>query len=487
MRVLQKLEQHAQAQPNTAAFTLVDRAGQTTQSLTYRQLAQAVAMAADSIRTQTPDHAVVILQMPNCLAYPVAYLGVLASGRTVFPLHPALTTHEVAEAAAKSDAKWIITHGEAPAGLTPFAPEVVSSWLSEHGSAPKLAHAAAGNMLLQSSGTTGLPKIVERSAASIDAVAKNVADCVRYQAGDHVIAAIPLCHSYGIENAVVGPLWSGASVRVCDGFDPETVATQWADRNRVVFPAVPIMIDLLAAREGLALPAGELTVYAAGATLPADIAATFASRYGVQVGQLYGATEIGSVTFGRSDADALPEGCVGKPMTDVSIRILHLDHPGDHPPLAPGEEGQVVVRAPSMLSRYLSDQAAPMIDGHYLTGDLGHLDNHGALTITGRIKTLIEVGGMKVNPMEIEGVLIEHPAVAQCAIVPVRVTQTLSRVTAFYVPQDPLNPPDAAELRQFLKSRLAAYKLPRTFKPMSELPRTSLGKVQRAVLSEVAL
>jgi acyl-coenzyme A synthetase/AMP-(fatty) acid ligase len=487
VRVLNKLKQHAQAQPDTTAFSLVDRTGQMTQSLTYRQLSQSVAVAADEIRKTTPDGAVVIIQMPNCLAYPVAYLGVLAANRTVFPLHPALTPHEVAEAAAKAGAQWIISDGEAPVGVTQFPPKVVASWLSEQGNTPELPSGDAGTMLLQSSGTTGLPKIVERSADSIDAVAKNVADSVEYQPGDRVITAIPLCHSYGIENAVVGPLWSGATVCVCDGFDPDTVATQWADAKRAVFPAVPVMIDLLAAREGLPMPAGELIVYAAGATLPPDIATAFASRYGVHVGQLYGATEIGSVTFGRTDGGALPESCVGKPMAEVSIRILDLDHPGDHPPLAPGTEGQVAVSAPSMLSHYLGEQAAPMVDGHYLTGDLGHLNDNGALSITGRVKTLIEVGGMKVNPMEIEGVLTEHPAVAQCAIVPVRVTQTLSRVTAFYVPDDPQNPPDSAELRQFLKSRLAAYKLPRTFKPISELPRTSLGKVQRAVLSEATL
>ena len=484
MRVFEQLEHHAQAQPDTPAYLLVDRAGQATASLTYRQFVQAVAAAADTIRAMTPGDAIVIIQMPNCLAYPVAYLGVLAAGRTVFPLHPALTAHEVAEAAAKADAAWIICGDDAPQGITAIEPKVVTSWLSATGSTPSLPSNAPCSMLLQSSGTTGLPKIVERTDESIDAVAKNVADSVQYRPGDRVLAAIPLCHSYGIENAVVGPLWAGASVCVCDGFDPETIAALWADSARAVFPAVPVMIDLLGSREGLADPGGELTVYAAGATLPDDVATMFANRFGVRVGQLYGATEIGSVTFGRPDREALPEGCVGKPMAGVSIRVVEVENPGAHPPLTPGQEGQVAVRAPSMLTRYLGSEAPPMIDGHFLTGDLGRLDVNGALTITGRVKTLIEVGGMKVNPMQVEAALCGHPAVSQCAVVPVQVTQTLSRVTAFYVPEDPHNPPGATELRQFLKDRLAPYKLPRTYKPIDELPRTSLGKVKRAVLSE---
>lgn len=491
MRVLERLQYHARTRPDATALCCVEQVDGRTHALSYRQYHAAVTTTADAIRRATPDDATVIIQLPNGIEYPVAYLAVLAAGRTVFPLHPALTAREVAHAAEQTGARWIISAGEAIQGFTRITPDQIADWITEAGrtASPSmgLSRHAAGAMLLQSSGTTGLPKIVERSAESIDAVAENVAGSVRLSPDDHVIAAIPMCHSYGIENAVVGPLWAGAVVRVCSSFDPDVVARLWSGVEPTVFPAVPVMIDLLASRAGLARPTQLRCVYAAGATMPADVESAFADRFGQRVAQLYGATEIGSVTFGQPHGDALPQGCVGQPMPGVSIRILELDAPSLHPPLGTGLQGQVAVRAPSMLSRYLGDEPMQTIDGHLITGDLGMLDEAGALTITGRVKTLIEVGGMKVNPMEIEAVLAQHPGVHECAVVPTAVSSTLARVTAYFVPANTDAPPSAAELRRYAKDRLAPYKVPRLFKPIAQLPRSSLGKVQRAALAEAGV
>jgi len=486
LRVLDQLQQHAESRPDAIAFADADSRDAGTQRLTYAQLAAAVVCAADAIDRATPSDSVILIQLPNALAYPVAYLGVLAAGRTVFPLHPALTAREVSDAARKTGARWIVSDHEVGDGLTRVSSDTVTSWIDEADatrSRTALSERHAGRMLLQSSGTTGMPKIVERSSASIDAVAQNVATSARLAPDDQVIAAIPMCHSYGIENAVAGPLWAGASVRVCAGFDPQAVADCWARAKRCVFPAVPVMIDLLASRAGLPAPRDLKAVYSAGATMPAAVEATFAKRFGVRVGQLYGATEIGSVTFGRPWTDALPEGCVGHAMPGVSIRVLDLDRPADHPPLGPGQQGHVAIDAPSMLSRYLGDEAMPIVNGHFLTGDLGVLDESGALRITGRVKTLIEVGGMKVNPLEVEHTLNRHPGVAECVVVASLVSQTLSRMTVYFVPADASDPPSAAELRRFAKESLAPYKVPRVFKAIDQLPRSSLGKVRRASLA----
>ena len=489
MRILERLQQHAEAQPDAVAFNVISKQGTSALHLNYRQLAAAVAHVAQQISTSTPDGAVIILQLPNGLAYPVTYLAVLAAGRTAFPLHPLLIECEIAEAARKTGAAWLVSDRDPIEGLTSITPKQVAAWMDESESAPStsLANCGGGRMLLQSSGTTGLPKIVERSATSIDAVAQNVADSVGLSKDDQVVAAIPMCHSYGIENAVVGPLWAGSTVQVCDGFDPDVVASLWAERDQCVFPAVPVMIDLLSSRDDLPQPKGIKAVYAAGATMPAAVERTFVQRFGQRVGQLYGATEIGSVTFDLPKDDALPEGCVGRPMAGVSIRILDLEHPADHPPLKPGQQGQVAVQAPSMLSRYLGNEPMQIVDGHFLTGDLGTLDENGALTITGRVKTLIEIGGMKVNPMEVEAVLTQHPGVAECVVLANFVSQTLSRMTAYFVPANAAEPPSAAELRAFAKDRLAPYKVPRVFKPIEAMPRSSLGKVQRAVLAEAGV
>jgi len=490
VQLLEALQQHARARPDAPALCEVDRQGDITGTLNYRAYSHAVARVAQQLDQITPTDAVVIVQLANQLAYPVVYLATLAAGRTVFPLHPALTPHEIEQAAVKTHAALIITEQTLASGPTTLKPDIVRQWMSSDPSqsdpAP-LPTTQPSSMLLQSSGTTGLPKIVLRSAKSIDAVARNVAKAVALGKDDHVIAAIPLCHSYGIENGVVAPLLAGACVYACPGFDPHIISQLWSTRNNVIVPAVPIMIDLLASAEGLPTPGGRLRqIYSAGAILPASVSERFAARFGHRVGQLYGATEIGSVTFGHAGVSALPPGlpagCVGKPMADVSIRIVDIDRPDTARP--PGQEGQVAIYAPSMLDRYLETPDLPAVDGHYLTGDLGILNDQGELTITGRIKTLIEVGGMKVNAMEVEQVLAEHPAVAECVVVPVCISDTLSRLTAFVLPADAASPPTAAELREHARTRLAGYKVPRAFEFVTELPRSSIGKVQRRVLME---
>lgn len=491
MRLLDKLKHHAKTQPDELAICEVDPEGLITRAITYAQYARAVAIAASALNQDTPAGATILVQLPNQLAYPVVYLAALAAGRTVFPLHPALTGHEIAEAGAKSQAGWMIADRKPPAGIEPIPLDRVETWLQDTAgdAGESSTHQATGDgaMLLQSSGTTGLPKIVRRSAASIDAVAENVALAVRLLPKDNVIAAVPLCHSYGIENGVVGPLWAGATVYACPGFDPQMLSKLWTDLDRLVMPIVPIMVDLLALADSLPLPGDRLkSVYSAGARLPSAVSERFHQRFGRRVGHLYGATEIGSVTFGPADAQP-PAGWVGRPMTGVSIRVLDLKDPSAAPALHVGAEGQIAVRAPSMLDRYLDNAELPVVDGHYLTGDLGTLDADGGLTLTGRLKALIDIGGMKVNAMEVERALAEHPAVAEAAVVPVAITQTLSRLTAFIIAADPGNPPSSAELRAHTRAKLAAYKVPRAFKLVGAFPRTSLGKVKRRALMEAGV
>jgi long-chain acyl-CoA synthetase len=164
-------------------------------------------------------------------------------------------------------------------------------------------------------------------------------------------------------------------------------------------------------------------------------------------------------------------------MRGVSIRILDEQEQ----PVEQGKEGQVAVDAPSMMSGYLSE-AGPMVDGHFLTGDLGHLDAHGALVVSGRMKLLIDVGGLKVNPLEVEKVLMEHPGVGECVVVAMAITPTVSRLRAVLVARHGAQPVASRDLREYAKARLSAYKVPRTFEWRDALPRSSTGKILRHLI-----
>jgi acyl-CoA synthetase (AMP-forming)/AMP-acid ligase II len=136
-----------------------------------------------------------------------------------------------------------------------------------------------------------------------------------------------------------------------------------------------------------------------------------------------------------------------------------------------------------MFDGYLIGDA-DIIDGHFIIGDLGRLDSLSRLFITGRTKTLIDVGGMKVNPAEVEAVLLQHPAIAACVVIAIRQSQTIHRLKAIVTPRNPGAAIPIDELRSLARTHLSAYKIPRVFEVRAALPLSSTGKVLRHLLEE---
>jgi long-chain acyl-CoA synthetase len=208
--------------------------------------------------------------------------------------------------------------------------------------------------------------------------------------------------------------------------------------------------------------------FSAGTALPRPVFDAFKARFGVPVRQHYGCTEAGSLT---ANLDADPEqtaDSAGTPIGPVEIRIV---------------DGEVAVRSPAMTSGY-SDMAElnreAFRDGFFLTGDQGVLDAEGRLTITGRKKLLIEVGGYKVDPIEVGDVVAAHPGVRDAVVVGVNGREGADQlVKAVVVAGGEL---DEADLIGFCQDRLANYKVPRVVEVRDEIPRSPLGKVLRKYL-----
>jgi long-chain acyl-CoA synthetase len=219
--------------------------------------------------------------------------------------------------------------------------------------------------------------------------------------------------------------------------------------------------------------------YAAGAPLPASVYEKFEGKYGVRIGQLYGATEIGSVSFADPDGPNFEPRGVGRVFEGVRVWVIDPVTRGEQ---EVGAEGEVLISAPSMLSSYLNEPTPLTDGGFFATGDLGRVDEHGNLIITGRLKLLIEVGGQKVNVLEVEEALMRHPSVGEAAVVAVRVSDTVSRMKAFVTPREAGEAPVPEELRRFLRERLSAFKVPREIEVRAELPRSASGKVLRRLL-----
>jgi acyl-CoA synthetase (AMP-forming)/AMP-acid ligase II len=463
--LLARLASHAAQRPTAQAYQAGDG------SLTYGQLHVRVTALAGALRQSLPSGAAVLLSCPNCLEYPIAFLGILAAGCTVFPVSPEAADVEIASAATQSAAKGIIGDDRALRLLGPSMRLALGIAQLPPSGGANFEPSTVGDLLLQSSGTTGAPKIVRRTGQSLDAAASAMVEAIGFGPADRVLMTIPLTHSYGLEHGLLAPIWAGSAVDL-RGLSPlPPVMGALRTGGITILPGVPSTFEMLAAAhwDGAA-PALRLA-YSAGGPLPRPVFDACAAR-GMRVTQLYGASEIGSVTY-NPPGEPFDPASVGYPMRDVSIRILDRDDIGGQE-----RDGQIAIAAASMFAGYL-DEEADLIDGHFPTGDLGYVDDTGRLFITGRIKLLIDVGGLKVNPLEVETVLLGHLAVEACVVVGVRQSLTVCRLKAIVTPRDPAAGVCIDELRAMARQHLAAHKIPRIFEVRDSLPRSATGKILR--------
>ena len=485
LELLEALDRHARSDGAKRAAAPVG--GPSAESLTYAWLRDRTEALRLRLVDATGPGATTLLCYPNRPEYLAAYLGSLAAGRTVFPISPAASGAETVSAAERSGAAAAIVTGEAPPALraafqfvSPL-PEISPSALLLTGPAWRERVAEGPAMLLQSSGTTSRPKIVRRDGRSLDAVSRAMVRACGFTQDDHVLAAVPMCHSYGVEHGLLAPIFAGCCVHVCENFIPPNVLGELRSGSITIFPGVPFMFEMLCRATDHPFPALR-RVYSAGGPLPRATSDEFRERCGLRIGQIYGATEIGSVTFNDPDRAPFDPASVGTPMQGVDIRILDTEQPRVDEPLPAGSQGQIAITAPSMLCGYLDGETPPLLDGYYLTGDLGILNPRGELTLTGRLKLLVDIGGRKVNPSEVEAVLRQHPGVGACVVIPMRLSETVYRLKAVVTPSGPESALSAEGLRQFCRQRLSSYKVPRVFEMRDALPTSASGKVLRRLV-----
>jgi long-chain acyl-CoA synthetase len=475
--VLSSLAHWESSTPEATAICVYDPFGALVATWTYRYFAGAVSAAARELRLRIAPDETVILQVPNGIEYAAWFLGGILAGVRVCAVHPSSTPFELERVARDTGAKAII--GSKPLGdlvhrepaLLPDCPPDLHM---------NLAAASQGSVVLQSSGTTGSPRLVRRDESALDADALGLAAAAGLNPADRVLIVVPLCHSYGVD-LLVATILAGASLHVFERFEPAGVECVLRSGAASVLPGVPFVFELLA-RSAFRTPQGSLRLaVSAGSMLPERVHAEFLAAWGVSVGQLYGATELGTVAVGRPDTAGFDPASVGTPAGGASVRAVDPNDP--HRVLPAGVEGELAVMTPSMLCEYV-DATLSLADGYFLTGDLGRIDAMGRVYVTGRLKHLIDVGGLKVNPLEVERIIGEHPGIAQCALVPLQVSDTVARLRLLFIPREDASPtPD--EIRAFARERLSPHKLPRVFQQVESLPRSATGKLLRHLLNEI--
>ncbi|MCO6437620.1 MAG: acyl--CoA ligase [Phycisphaerae bacterium] len=483
--LLHCLYDHARNFGDTIAFREVGEGGRT---IPYAALFSAVQHAAARIQAQAQPGDVVLVCLPNRIECAVAILAALQAEAIAFPVSPTISPDELRRSAQVSGARIIVGTDSSFAalqasGLKRIQCETPATENDLAGPGPNAAAPPPdehSGLMLLSSGTVSDPKIVWRTGPSLLSVAENTAIAVGIRRGDHILGMVPICHSYGVEHCLFAPLLAAATVHLCQGFDPHVAIDQLRAVPITVFPAVPSLFELLAARcdGSIAFPRLRCA-YSAGAPLPSSVFDACRRNLGIRVGQLYGSSEVGSVTFNDPHKPGHDPTSVGIPMRGVTLRIVDTTSQAVESPLPPNSEGELAINAPSMLCSYVGESQPPFRNGFFLTGDLGKIDQKGALTITGRTNLMINVGSLKVNPLEIEHVLSECRGVAACVVVAVPVSETISRVRALILPLDRRDPPKIESIRSFLRSRLSPHKVPRIIEIVDTLPRTPSGKIMR--------
>ena len=432
-----------------------------------RLLREAVRLAQGLAEDVDPD-ATVMIHGPSGGGFWAALLAGFASGRAVLPVGSESTDEERERLVAAHAVGAILETSASEAWSSP--PDGVVALGVEHEREGRVGdlpgRASACSLLLRSSGTTSRPAVARRSAAALDRVATVLVDRLAIDASDLVHVALPMQHAYGMEHGVLAPIAAGCRVRWTRGLDPMRGAEALAP-GTTVLPTVPAILDGLArcSNAGSSLR----LVYTAGSPLPRPTAERFEAAWNATPGDLYGMTEVGTIAFGF--------GPRLTPVDGVEVRV--------------SEAGELLVRSDAMFDGYAVDAGGRLdpgrrIDGFLRTGDLGDLDPAGALRITGRAKVQFDVGGLKVNPEEVEAVLGAHPDVADVAIAPLRLNETVTRVRALVVIRDGGDPARTIEaLRARSLDALAAHQRPRSIDVVSTLPRTATGKLRRGLLDSV--
>jgi acyl-CoA synthetase (AMP-forming)/AMP-acid ligase II len=474
--------------------------------LTYQGLREQVdetAAALGAAGVSRSDRVAIVL--PNGPEMAAAFLSI-AAGATSAPLNPQYRAEEFEFYLTDLAAKVLVVGSDAPPAAMDVAaklgvPVIVLEPTPEEGAgryrlgasaAPKRAPASDGPaapsdiaLVLHTSGTTSRPKIVPLTHANVCTSARNVSGTLALTPADRGLVIMPLFHIHGLVAGVLAPLLAGGSVFCAPGFNPLRFFGWVSEARPTWYTAVPTMHQAILARAGHnseVIAANPLRfIRSSSSSLPPQVLAELEATFATRVIESYGMTEAAhQMTSNLLAPGERKPGTVG---VASGPEVAIMDEAGQI--LRRGRTGEIVIRGDNVTLGYENNpkaNAEAFAHGWFRTGDQGMMDADGFLTITGRLKEIINRGGEKISPREVDEVLMDHPAVLQ--------------VVTFAIPHDKLGEEVGAavvlregqsvgerELRDYVATRLAAFKAPRKVIFLDEIPKGPTGKLQRIGLA----
>jgi acyl-CoA synthetase (AMP-forming)/AMP-acid ligase II len=468
--------------------------------VTYDHLrAQAVEMAEILAGAGVSRNTRVATVFQNGLPAVVSFLAASIAG-TAAPLNPAFRYHEFcfylkeikprvvlcpengaeeARQAAEKENIPVLSLGMRDNGWVSLRNTTKRASLPEPGSGDTA-------LLLHTSGSTGRPKRVPLKHASLVRSSSNIASNYRLCCEDVTLCVMPLFHVHGLIGSMLSTFRSGGAVCLPEKFNPSTLWRVAGQHQVSWYSAVPTLHQLLLARMGgQKRPPGTNAlrfVRSCSAALSPSLMEALENALDVPVVEAYGMTEAAhQICSNPLPPQKRKPRSVGR-ATGIELGIV--DEQGIH--LQPGSTGEIVLRGPTVIDGYETESSEPRSQAFagdwFRTGDQGILDEDGFLFINGRIKELINRGGEKVAPVEVEEVLLGHPSISEAAVFAVPDSLWGEEVHAAVVLREPESP---ELLLDYCRDRLAEFKCPKRIRVVSEIPRTATGKIQRTTLGAV--
>jgi acyl-CoA synthetase (AMP-forming)/AMP-acid ligase II len=496
--ILDVVRRHAADRPQSPAFVVAE-----SEPFTYRALTECIDRVAVRLREAGLGRdARIAVALPSGPKAALAIVAVVCAAVAV-PIDVNLTAPEIAERLAMLRVDAVLVPREGASATRDIARQnglpVIEIAASPAGglgldiSIARIGPAAAGEppdaesvaFILQTSGTTATPKLIPFRHRNMLAAAARVRSWFGLVPEDRCLCVSPVHYAHGLHVMVFAPLVSGGSIAFPSDASAPDVVDCLATLKPTWYSAGPTLhryvFDKIKHRPDARSIHGLRFVVSGGAPLAPDVREGLAAALGVPVLEHYGSSEAAQISSNVPPPGPYKAGTCGIPAAGT-LMIAGRDGRA----AGAGEHGEIWLRGPSVISGYLD---APELDresfvsGWFRTGDIGSLDAEGFLTLHGRVKELINRGGEKVSPAEIDEALLRHPGVAEAA--------------AFAVPHPRLGEDVAAavvlekgaavtplELRKFLAARLASFKIPRRIVVLDRLPKGATGKVQRQRLAE---
>ena len=395
------------------------------------------------------------VQLPNSLDFVAAFLATLERKLVLVPIDRDATETEVGALLSHFAIKGLLYRRDKAAVLTTRA-------ISERPAVPTEAR-----LIKTTSGSTGAPKGIVASAENLLADCLNICATMDIRAGDVNFGAIPFSHSYGFSNLVTPLLVQGTAVVIANDYLPQSIVALCNRHRCTVVPAIPMVFEYLTS-----LAEGRFetvrTFLSAGAPLPPSTSRRFRERFGHEIHSFYGCSECGGIAYDRAGG-AVERGTVGSAMENVSLSVA---------------SDRLVVRSAAVTLGYLHDAKtfAPFGPSTFVADDLAQIADDGHITLTGRASELINTAGKKVNPREVEQVILQIDGVRQAKVYGSPAGARGEVVAAAVVAS-----PDVTreQVREFCRERLSLHKVPRIVKLIDAIPVDDRGKVRRSVLAEL--